>query len=404
MRFFFSLVLLVASVFVFPEFFENQFKSFIKFLNKNSRSIFFKNKNYVKTRIFYVENIPCYAKIFKDEICPGNIYGTVNVVLNKKYKGSNSAFVLNECGGELFFSKKGNFYDFKKHASNSYSIFKEYLNSRTLSDGILTFRNGEFKITSTYRPTNHNDLFCFDFHDNAVLKNGNYLVLGYDRVFVKKKILLQPFIQEITVDGKVVKELKIDDALIYLGDHSNKRRIAVDLFHANTICVDDDENILISNRNLSQVIKVDKNSGKIIWRLGGKSGDFKFLNDRYSGFSYQHAARRISNGNILLFDNGRMHTPKQTRIAEYKIDEKNKTAELVWEYLEKGIYAQCMGYVQELKNENRLITWGKIIDSEKTKYKYKNFIPQITEINQKGEKIFEVYFPKGVYLYKVQKF
>ena len=73
----------------------------------------------------------------------------------------------------------------------------------------------------------------------------------------------------------------------------------------------------------------NRNTGAIIWRLGGKNNQFSFINDTI-GFSHQHAIRRLENGNISLFDNGNYHSPPFSRAIEYSLNENNKTATLVW--------------------------------------------------------------------------
>jgi len=69
------------------------------------------------------------------------------------------------------------------------------------------------------------------------------------------------------------------------------------------ISYDNDGNLLISSRHLDEITKINRTTGSIIWRLGGKNNQFAFPNDSL-GFSHQHAIRRIGNENILLFDNG----------------------------------------------------------------------------------------------------
>lgn len=57
---------------------------------------------------------------------------------------------------------------------------------------------------------------------------------------------------------------------------------------------------MVSMRHLSQVIKIDSQSGDIIWKLGGVDGDFAFEADPLGGFSLQHAIRELPNGNTLI--------------------------------------------------------------------------------------------------------
>ena len=58
----------------------------------------------------------------------------------------------------------------------------------------------------------------------------------------------------------------------------------------------------------------------MLWRLGGRKGEYRFVDDPLDGFSKQHAVKMLPNGNILLFDNGTDHVPAQSRAVEYRLD------------------------------------------------------------------------------------
>jgi hypothetical protein len=123
---------------------------------------------------------------------------------------------------------------------------------------------------------------------------------------------------------------------------------------------DDDGNILLSCRNFNEITKINRQNGAIIWRLGGKKNQFNFTNDPV-GFNGQHDIRRIDNGNITLFDNGRYHTPAMAWALEYMLNETTKTATLVWEYVyDSTKYSTSLGNFQTLENTNRLIDFGTV--------------------------------------------
>ena len=73
---------------------------------------------------------------------------------------------------------------------------------------------------------------------------------------------------------------------------------------AQAVAIDSDDNIFISNRAMSEIIKFNRENGELIWRLGGPMNDFTFINDLFNGPNRQHDARRLPNGNIMIFDNG----------------------------------------------------------------------------------------------------
>lgn len=82
----------------------------------------------------------------------------------------------------------------------------------------------------------------------------------------------------------------------------------------------------------------------------------------------QHSPMLLPNGNILVFDNGAVRNfvlkPNYSRAVEYKVDEKNRTVEQVWQYgKERGIdfFSLIISDVDYLPNtKNILVTSGHL--------------------------------------------
>jgi hypothetical protein len=163
-----------------------------------------------------------------------------------------------------------------------------------------------------------------------------------------------------------------------------------DYFHINSIEVDHDNNLLISARNTSAVYKVDRKSGEVIWRLGGKKSDFKM--GPGTRFTSQHDARRQPDGTLTIFDNGT--PPKvqdQSRGIALELDEDNMTATLVRVYTspDKPL-AFALGNMQVLPNGNVFISWGGA--------------PIISEFSHEGELLFDAHYPPNVESYRAFRF
>ncbi len=134
---------------------------------------------------------------------------------------------------------------------------------------------------------------------------------------------------------------------------------SVNPWHGNAIEIDDDGHLLVSFRNCDEITKINAQTGEVIWRWGGKNNQFTFINDPLNGFSHQHGIRRLSNGNVILFDNGNLHSPPVSRAVEYRLDETAKIAELVREYRhDPPLFASALGFAQRLANGNTLICFG----------------------------------------------
>tara|TARA_Y100000814_G_scaffold277383_1_gene238355 strand:- start:29 stop:1015 length:987 start_codon:yes stop_codon:yes gene_type:complete len=212
-----------------------------------------------------------------------------------------------------------------------------------------------------------------DYHDIRVLENGNYILQAYDSLYVNMEELVSGGnpsaliigvlrIQEFTQNNELIFDwFALDHLDISEYTNLNLSNQQITFMHGNSIEVDNDGNLILSNRRSSEIIKIDRSTGEIIWIMGGPLNEFEISGDEFNGFSRQHDARRLENGNILIFDNGNNHSPPTSRVIEYEIHETNKTLNLVWEY--RNPYGQeslSMGSSQRLPNGNTLISWGNI--------------------------------------------
>lgn len=118
---------------------------------------------------------------------------------------------------------------------------------------------------------------------------------------------------ELQVLETCVQEYTPDDELIFqwaAWDHLDIRDIQLSnptgeqmyFSHMNSIDIDDDGHIILSNRELSEVTKIHRQTGEIIWRLGGAHNQFTFINDPLQGPRNQHAARVLGDNVYSLFD------------------------------------------------------------------------------------------------------
>src|SRR5918999_6027767 len=134
-------------------------------------------------------------------------------------------------------------------------------------------------------------------------------------------------------------------------------RPGFDYFHINSIDVDHDSNLLISARETFAVYKIDRTSGEVIWRLGGKKSDFEM--GPGTRFAYQHDARRQPDGTLTIFDNGGMHKDEQSRSLVLELDEGEMTVSLVRKYaFPQGQFAATQGNMQTLPKGNVFVGWG----------------------------------------------
>lgn len=217
-----------------------------------------------------------------------------------------------------------------------------------------------------------------DIHEGKVWSDTSMLILGVENVTMDlsetvpggkaEATVLVNIIQEQTFDGRVVFEwrstdhIPVTDATADIDLTQNY----IDYLHINSVSRDVDAHLLVSCRHTDEVIKIHHKTGAVIWRLGGQSSkrnQFRFIDDstnEYIGFSHQHTAFRTSRGTLMLFDNGNLKPePQRTRVVEYEIDELQKSARRVWQFMPPAnIFVSSMGNVQELSNGNFIIGYG----------------------------------------------
>jgi len=152
-------------------------------------------------------------------------------------------------------------------------------------------------------------------------------------------------------------------------------------FHVNAAEETPDGNFLISARNASTIYKVNRASGKIMWRLGGKKSDFKL--GRGVRFDWQHSPRMQADGTIKLYDNSAAPpTRKASRVLTLRLDEQAKTASVVSAYTHpRKLLASSQGNVETLPNGDVFVGWG----SQRW----------FTEFSPKGEVLFDGHIARG---------
>ena len=282
-------------------------------------------------------------------------------------------------------------------------------------NGLLTFWNNDankfLAMDSSYNVVDSFSCINFgtDFHDIHLFPNGHSLLLGlYWRTVRMDTIVaggdsaaqvLEFIIQEQDADKNVIFNWRTQDhfQITDATEGINLLAHSIDPFHCNAIEIDNDGNLLLSSRHLDEITKIDRQTGDIIWRWGGiksKNNEFQFINDPRT-FSHQHDIRRISNGNVTLFDNGNLFMPRYSRSLEYKLNETDKTAELVWEfYNEPETFSNGMGGTQRLPNNNTVIGWGRNLTDLKA----------MSEVRLDGTIAFELSLSNTVLNYKAFRF
>jgi hypothetical protein len=203
---------------------------------------------------------------------------------------------------------------------------------------------------------------------------------------VKDSVAIQGIVQELDINtGEVLFEWRSIEHVALEETYvrpSEDHYPGIDYFHLNSIDIEPDNNLLISARETSAVYKIDRKTGEVMWRLGGKNSDFEMGEGTH--FAFQHDARRLPDGTVSIFDNGSLifenGTPKaleESRAIVLKLDEERMRASLVRQYTHPDKqYADAAGNMQVLPNGNVFIGWGRGL--------------AISEFSEDGELLFDL--------------
>ncbi len=338
-------------------------------------------------------------------------YGVINQSLKSDPAISSSIMIVNN-DGTFHFSKDigsnqgAGLTDFKMHSNGLMSYPKVLKNYPWTGGGevIHMVMNRSFAVIDSFQMGNG---YTAETHDFVLLPNGHALLMAYYLVPIDLSQIVPGSNPNPFIDGAVIQELDADKNVVFqwrTWDYVNPQNIPwnlvpgntqqiINVFHLNSIKLDNDGNLLLGTPGMG--MKVSRQTGKIVWIIGGMLNQFTFTNvapQEALGDFGGHTFQRLANGNILVLDNSPF--PWQTgygtissEVVEYKINEDTKIAELVWKYKpEINISGWHAGSAQRLSNGNTVICWGGPPAEGNVQ------IPIMTEVTSSGEKVFELFY------------
>jgi Arylsulfotransferase (ASST) len=124
---------------------------------------------------------------------------------------------------------------------------------------------------------------------------------------------------------------------------------------ANALDYDPDEDaFLLSLRNFSSIIQIDRASGSCDWGLGGEAGTLDIDGD---SFLHEHQFDRTPTG-IVVFDNSGAGS-NASRAIEYTLDLDAGTATEVWSYKPvPSVYSFVLGDAHRYDDGDTLVTFS----------------------------------------------
>jgi len=338
-------------------------------------------------------DFPRFSIVQNGETAPGVLVGSVN----STPEGVGSYFlILDNSGSPLFYSRTQSLGELECNG-----LFSARRESKGLKKKYTWYlQNEQFEEVATLQMGNG---YLADNHAFQLLPNGHVLMLCYDDQIVDMSEVMEGGHPAATVTGAVIQELDVDGQVVFqwrTWDHipivDSYRDITKKNFgyiHVNAVSLDPiDGNLIVCCRETSEVVKVSRTTGEILWRMGGKQNEFTFLNEhpenapRY--FKLMHDARRLPDGNLTMFDNGADEAVGDqertySRAVEYALDEPNRTATLVWEYRhDPDIRALTGGSVTRLPGGHTVINWGGAAKAGEA--------PAMTEVDPNGRLVYDI--------------
>ena len=202
-------------------------------------------------------------------------------------------------------------------------------------------------------------------HDGIRLRNGNVMLICQKPLPDEIAVRVQggrrgseydngkmdaPYLVEMTTDGKIVWEWRSWDYLDPAADPITTSQDDRDVWTvANGVSEMPDGNLLLSFRDISTVVMINRETGAIYWKLGAPP------------LAGQHAPYLLPNGHILLFDNG-PHRLDQSFPYSRVLEIAPATKAIVWKFQEARVadfFSPRLSNAQRLPNGNTLINEGR---------------------------------------------
>jgi Arylsulfotransferase (ASST) len=331
-----------------------------------------------------------------EDTAPGYI-----LVALKEGAGEHGPMIIDDRGQIAWFGNYRSARDFKMQFYQGAPVLSWWEGKVTAGHGV-----GEYVIfDDSYREiarVRAGNGYRGDLHEFLITPQDTALLVAYaprrrDLSPIggpKDGMAWEGIVQEVDIEtGEVLFEwhslehVGIEESYIELPEDPD---FLYDYFHINSIDVELDGNLLLCARNTWTVYKVERESGEVLWRLGGKKSDFEMGQGTQS--AYQHDARRQRDGTITIFDNGahpKVHDRSRGIVVE--LDEQKMSAKLVREYTSpQKRLSTSQGNMQLLPNSNVLIGWGSG--------------PFISEFSCNSELLLNVRFPPDGESYRAFRF
>jgi len=244
-----------------------------------------------------------------------------------------------------------------------------------------------------------------DGHDFLITPQNTALILSYKIARANltsiggagDQKVMDGIVQEIDIKtGRVLWQWNSADYVPYSASEiplPSSSNTPWNWFHINAVQLGPDGTLLISSRYTWTVYDVNRKTGVIEWRLGGKNSTFKLqtaagqsLDDAGEIFAFQHDPVYLGDDTLTVFDNDDGEA-SHSRTVTIKLNFAMDTATLEASNAQpEGLTVAAMGSVQTLSNGDQFVDWGAL--------------PYVSEFSATGRLLFNAELPRGVDSYR----
>jgi hypothetical protein len=352
----------------------------------------------------YLNNVPSDFPYY--QVVKSDNPGVGKYFLNSGTRDTTRAcynLIIDTTGFPVFYRRFPNThkeYFFAYHPANGLITYYDYPAYRFVA------LDSAFRFVRYYEAQNG---YQTDIHELLIEPDNSFWVMIYDpqpfdmsQIYpggCTSAIVIGLIIQHIDEDNNVLFQWSSWDHFSILDADTGMVDLTacvVDYVHGNGLDTDDNGNILLSSRHLSEITKINGQTGDIIWRWGGNNNQFSFENDT-TPFKAQHNIRVNGSNRYSLFDNGNTKNPEFSRGVEYELDESAMTATIVVDYRKQNPpdYTPFMGSFQKLDQGGFLTGWAA---------NWEKYV--LTQYDSYGNTVFDIQSIDtfGVVSYRAQKY
>jgi Arylsulfotransferase (ASST) len=250
-----------------------------------------------------------------------------------------------------------------------------------------------------------------DGHEFLITPWNTALILAYQTTTANltaiggpaDQTVIDGIVQEVSIrTGRVLFQWNSQDHVPYSQSEQPLPTSAAtpwDWFHVNAVHLARDGNLLIDARDTWTTYKVNRHTGRIIWRLGGKDSSFRLraapgqvLDSAGQIFAWQHDPEQTGPDTFTFFDNDSAGTPllPYSRVVTVRLNDRRHVATLVSSINQpEGLSAASQGDAQTTRNRDLFVGWG--------------ILPYISEFSPAGTLLFNAEFPAGVNTYRAYR-